>query len=71
MCSKPWQDVVRQKRETRERLIKPYLGAIDGERSNAETLTEIDSVEGITTLLASGKVSAHDVAKSYILRYGD
>ncbi|OQV06648.1 hypothetical protein CLAIMM_11190 [Cladophialophora immunda] len=68
MSSKSWQDVVRRKCEIREQLIKPYLGTINGERNNVEAITEIDSIESLTSLLENEKVSALDVTKSYILR---
>lgn len=69
MATRPWQDVVREKCEIRQKLVKPYLGNVNGERAVADTILHIDSVEGLTALLSSGKVSAHEVTRAYIRRY--
>ncbi|KAK5209518.1 hypothetical protein LTR99_007721 [Exophiala xenobiotica] len=68
MSAQPWQEVVREKRDIRQKLVEPYLTDINGERAVADNVLSIDNVEDLTSLLASGKVTAHDVTASYIRR---
>ncbi|KAK5257912.1 hypothetical protein LTR40_008958 [Exophiala xenobiotica] len=68
MSARPWQEVVREKCDIRQKLVEPYLTDINGERAVADTVLNIDNVEDLTSLLASGKVTAHDVTASYIRR---
>ena len=68
MSARPWQDVVLEKCDTRQKLIEPYLTNVNGERAVADTVLSIDNVEDLTSLLASGKVTVHDVTASYIRR---
>lgn len=69
MLSRPWQEVVKEKREIREKLVEPYLTTINGERAVADTVLNIDNVDELTALLATGKITAHDVTANYIRRW--
>ncbi|KIX06264.1 uncharacterized protein Z518_04239 [Rhinocladiella mackenziei CBS 650.93] len=69
MAKRSWEEIVREKCETRQRLVEPYLDKTNGERETAVAVLNIDNVECLTSLLASGKVKAHDITLSYIRRY--
>ncbi|KAJ9642093.1 uncharacterized protein PV06_03337 [Exophiala oligosperma] len=71
MLSRPWQEVVKEKREIREKLVEPYLTTINGERAVADTVLNIDNVDELTALLATGKITAHDVTANYIRRIAE
>ncbi len=68
MSPRPWEDVVREKLEIQRSLIKPYLSDINGEIDIGAAVLDIDNVDDLTKLLASGKVSAHSVIRSYVQR---
>ncbi|EXJ80162.1 hypothetical protein A1O1_08304 [Capronia coronata CBS 617.96] len=66
MSSGSWQDVVRQKRDTRTRLIEPFLGHSDG--ATDASILGIDNVAELTRLYEDGKLRARDVLEAYIKR---
>jgi hypothetical protein len=66
LSPKSWEDVVREKRETRKSLIASYLHEKDDEHVAA---LDIDDAVDLTKLFASGKYRVYDVVESYIQRY--
>lgn len=68
MSARPWQDVVREKCDIRQKLVEPYLTNVNGERAVADTVLSINNVDDLARLLASGKVTMHDVTASHIRR---
>ncbi|KIV79229.1 hypothetical protein PV11_06799 [Exophiala sideris] len=68
MSTRPWQEIVQEKREIQQKLVEPHLHDTHGEPELTKTILDIDSVEGLTDLLASEKVSAKYVTKEYIRR---
>ncbi len=70
---KPWQDVVREKREIQARLVGPYLKpVVNGDHDVAvgvdDKILDIDSIPDLTELLARGEISAVDLTRGYIQR---
>ena len=68
MSIRPWQEVVQEKRNIQQKLVEPYLRDIQCQNALPNTILDIDSVEGLTSALASGKVTARDVTRTYIRR---
>lgn len=66
LSPKSWEDVVREKCDTRQSLIAPYLGDRDDEHV---AVLDIDSATDLTKLFASGELRVYDVVKSYIRRH--
>ncbi|KIX98735.1 uncharacterized protein Z520_05196 [Fonsecaea multimorphosa CBS 102226] len=66
MSSMPWQEVVRQKCETRKDLVEAHLKTINGEHDSSVGICDIDNIETLTRLLASGEITARDVVQGYV-----
>lgn len=66
-----WEQVVKTKQDARTKLIAPYLAEIidDSKKSSYDSITNIDDVDTLVSLMATGKLTAYTVVSAYIRRY--
>lgn len=63
-----WEEITKEKRIQRERLISPFLSPIIGERNVSEVILEIGDLQSLSELLSSGKLKSQDLILYYAQR---
>ncbi|KIW96782.1 uncharacterized protein Z519_02173 [Cladophialophora bantiana CBS 173.52] len=68
MIPRVWTEIVREKRETRSKVIETFLGHDKGDEGTTGFILEIDRVEVLQRALTNGNLCARDVIQTYIRR---
>lgn len=66
--SRPWNEVVAEKRAIREAQLARHAPAANGDSGSATLGADLVEIEALTSLLESGQASAEDLTRAYIAR---
>jgi hypothetical protein len=71
--TRSWQDVVAEKRQTRTQKLNAHEGpesSVEGQAQHTDSIPIVDfETEQLTSLIASGCITAKSVTKAFIKRY--
>ena len=70
MLLQNWEEDASEKRQQQKEAIATINNLLSADASPQLNITEIDDVATLADRIASGKLSAQQVTKAYIARYG-